>query len=176
MLEQIKASLPPLGGIIHAAGILHDGLLLQLDWEGFSRVMQPKVAGAWNLHILTQDIPLDFFVCFSSIASVIGNGAQGNYAAANGFMDALAHYRQSLGLPSLSINWGPWADLGMAADLNQANQRRLKEKGLEPISTPEGLNALLYLLVPLVAQVLVPLFLMNRIVQGLFVLRCLRFA
>ncbi|PYS24487.1 MAG: hypothetical protein DMF72_05330, partial [Acidobacteria bacterium] len=108
-LAEIDRSQPPLRGIIHAAGTLDDGVLIQLDRERFEGVMRPKVDGAWNLHVLTLDRPLDFFVFFSSAASVLGSPAQGNYAAANAFMDALAHRRRSQGRPALSINWGSWS-------------------------------------------------------------------
>jgi myxalamid-type polyketide synthase MxaB len=152
-LQQIRSSHPPLRGIIHAAGVLDDGLLLQQSWERFNRVMAPKVAGAWNLHTLTQDLPLDFFVCFSSIASLIGSVGQSNYAAANAFMDALASYRRGLGLPGLTINWGPWAETGMAANLGSREQARLKDQGIVPINPEQGLQVLGELLTQQIPQV-----------------------
>jgi myxalamid-type polyketide synthase MxaB len=132
----------PLRGIIHAAGVLDDGVLLKQNWERFDRVMAPKVQGAWNLHLATQDLSLDFFVCFSSIASLIGSPGQGNYAAANAFMDALAHYRRGLGLPALTVNWGVWADVGMAAQLSERDRARLEEQGLGAIAPQQGLQLL----------------------------------
>lgn len=153
MLEEISTSLPPLRGIIHAAGVLDDGLLSQQDWERFTRVMSPKVAGAWNLHRLTQGLPLDFFVLFSSAASLLGSPGQGNYAAANAFMDALAHYRQAQGLPGLSINWGTWAEAGMAASLGSKEQQRLAKLGIDPIVPSQGLQVLEQFLQQLTAQV-----------------------
>ncbi|NEO43741.1 MAG: type I polyketide synthase [Moorea sp. SIO4A3] len=141
-LEVISASLPPLKGVIHAAGVLDDGLVQNLSWQQFTKVMRPKVAGTWHLHQLTQDIPLDFFVCFSSIASLFGSPGQGNYAAANGFMDAVAHYRRGLGLPGLSINWGAWASAGMAASLDSPNQQRLEASGISAIEPESGMQAL----------------------------------
>ncbi|MFN6560887.1 MAG: type I polyketide synthase [Nostoc sp. ChiSLP01] len=152
-LQQIRSSHPPLRGIIHAAGVLDDGLLLQQSWEKFNRVMAPKVQGAWNLHTLTQDLAIDFFVCFSSIASLIGSVGQGNYAAANAFMDALASYRQRLGLPGLTINWGPWAETGMAANLGSREQARLKDQGIVPINPEQGLQILGELLTQQIPQV-----------------------
>ncbi|MBW4457032.1 MAG: SDR family NAD(P)-dependent oxidoreductase [Nostoc indistinguendum CM1-VF10] len=142
MLEEVQACMPPLRGIVHAAGIFDDGILLQQDWERFTRVMNPKVAGAWNLHTLTQNLPLDFFVCFSSVASLLGSPGQGNYAAANAFMDVLAYYRQAHGLPGLSINWGQWADAGMAASLDSRCQARLAAMGLGSIAPEQGLSVL----------------------------------
>jgi len=120
-LEQLRTVIDgidtkfPLRGVIHAAGILDDGILLQQTWERFTKVIAPKVQGAWNLHILTQDKPLELFVLFSSVASVLGTAGQGNYAAANAFLDGLADYRRSQGMAGLSINWGAWAEVGMAA-------------------------------------------------------------
>jgi len=153
MLEGIEVSMPPLRGIVHAAGVLDDGILLQQDWERFTRVMNPKLKGTWNLHVLTQDLPLDFFVVFSSAASLLGSPGQGNYAAANAFMDALAHYRRSLGLPGLSINWGPWGDAGMAASLSDRTQARLASGGVSTIAPQQGLQVLKQLLGQTVAQV-----------------------
>jgi NADP-dependent 3-hydroxy acid dehydrogenase YdfG/acyl carrier protein len=140
LIEKIQYSLPPLRGIIHAAGVLDDGLLSQQTWERFQAVMPPKVAGAWHLHCLTQDIPLDFLVCFSSIAALVGSPGQGNYAAANAFLDALAHYRQQLGLPGLSLNWGPWSQAGMAAGLKISTQERLAARGMKLIEPETGLQ------------------------------------
>jgi 8-amino-7-oxononanoate synthase len=131
----------PLRGIIHAAGVLDDGVLQQLSWQRFDRVLAPKVAGAWNLHQASQNLPLDFFVCFSSIASLLGSPGQGSYAAANAFMDALMHDRRRLGLPGLSINWGPWAD-GMTTQLSDRQQTRLRDQGLAPIAPEQGLHVL----------------------------------
>ncbi len=153
VLETMKNSMPPLRGIVHTAGVLDDGVLLQQTWARFSQVMAPKVEGAWNLHSLTKKMPLDFFVCFSSMVSLLGSSAQGNYVAANTFMDALAHHRLALGLPGLSINWGPWAEAGMAADLDSRDQRRLAGQGLSSISPEDGLQILGELLAQNVAQV-----------------------
>lgn len=146
VLETIKTSLPPLRGIVHAAGVLDDGVLMQLSWERFHQVMAAKVEGAWNLHQLTQKLPLDFFVCFSSITSLLGNAGQGNYAAANAFLDALAHHRRALGLAGLTINWGPWADVGMAASLGSRDQSRMAAQGLGMIAPKQGLQILAQLL------------------------------
>ncbi|NER45701.1 MAG: SDR family NAD(P)-dependent oxidoreductase [Symploca sp. SIO1A3] len=140
-VKKILAQCPNLAGIVHTAGVLADGLLREQTPIRFQTVMAAKVEGAWNLHVLTQDLPLDFFVCYSSAASLLGNAGQSNYAAANAFLDALAHYRRAQGLPSLSINWGPWGEVGMAATL--AN--RLKAQGWGIIDPEQGLQALNHL-------------------------------
>ncbi len=137
---EIEKSLPPLRGIIHCAGVLDDGILQNQTWEKFARVMAPKVQGAWNLHHLTVHKPIDFFVLFSSASSLLGYPGLGNYVAANAFLDALAYYRQSMGLPGLSINWGAVAQIGAAAK-GQADQRAQK-KGMVPIQPQQVTEAL----------------------------------
>jgi NAD(P)-dependent dehydrogenase (short-subunit alcohol dehydrogenase family)/acyl carrier protein len=126
----------PLRGIIHAAGVLDDGVIAQQSWPRLARVMAPKIAGAWHLHRLTQNAPLDFFVLFSSAAALLGPVGQAGYAAANAFLDALAHYRRAWGLTATSINWGPWADAGMAAGL------RWTDRGMKSLTPQQGLLAL----------------------------------
>ena len=122
--------------------------------DRFRAVMAPKISGAWNLHEATLDQPLDFFVMFSSAASVLGSPGQSNYAAANAFLDALAHHRRGLGLPALSVNWGPWADAGMAAELAHRSARRWIPEGVRPIEVSEGLGALGKLMAGQAPQVL----------------------
>lgn len=134
--------MPPLRGIIHLAGVLDDGVILQQNWEKFTRVMEPKVAGSWHLHEATKNIELDFFFMFSSVASIFGSPGQSNYAAANAFMDGLAHHRIALGLPAQSINWGPWAQSGMAARLDNKDQRRHELSGLGSIQPDQGFKLL----------------------------------
>ncbi|MEW5983052.1 MAG: SDR family NAD(P)-dependent oxidoreductase [Acidobacteriota bacterium] len=140
VLAEIERSLPPLRGLIHAAGVLEDGVLRQLDWARFARVFAPKVIGSWNLHRLTRHLPLDHFVLFSSAAALFGSPGQANHAAANAFLDALAHYRRTQGLPGLSINWGIWADIGAAALRQADKQTRLQGIGL--IGTSQALTLL----------------------------------
>jgi phthiocerol/phenolphthiocerol synthesis type-I polyketide synthase C len=142
MIEKLQSSMSPLRGVVHAAGVLDDGFLMQQNWTQFRKVMIPKVDGAWNLHVLTQDISLDFFVCFSSVAALLGSPGQGNYTAANTFLDALAHYRRALGLPGLSINWGPWADVGMASGLDSHSQSRWSDCGVGVIFPEQGVQVL----------------------------------
>jgi myxalamid-type polyketide synthase MxaB len=146
VLAEIAKTMPPLRGIIHSAGVLDDGLLHQQTWDRFARVFAPKIEGAWHLHTLTQAIPLDFFVLFSSTASLLGMPGQGNYAAANAFLDALAQHRRAQGLPALSINWGPWAEVGMVAAMDSRDQRRLTDLGMNAIIPEQGVQVLEQLL------------------------------
>lgn len=112
VLEHIRRKMPPLKGIIHAAMVLDDAPLNQLDERRLGVVMEPKMSGAWHLHLQTLNEPLDFFVLFSSIASLLGNPLQANYAAANAFLDSLAHHRKGLGLKALTVNWGVLSGVG----------------------------------------------------------------
>lgn len=142
ILDHIQANMPSLRGIIHAAGVLDDGILSEQTWSRFAAVMAPKVDGAWNLHTLTLGMPIDFFILFSAGASLLGSPGQSNYAAANAFLDGLAHYRRSCGLPALSINWGAWAEIGMASRLGDQNQKRWASQGMEQIKPADGLRAM----------------------------------
>ncbi|TBR56976.1 hypothetical protein B4U84_26450 [Westiellopsis prolifica IICB1] len=144
VLVDIQRSLPPLRGVIHAAGTLDDGVLVQLTQERFARVTAPKIKGAWNLHTLTQNLPIDFFVLFSSVASLLGSPGQANHAAANAFLDTLAHYRVAQGLPGLSINWGIVAQIGAAAQ--RKADERMKVQGIGTIKPPQVLEVLEQLL------------------------------
>ncbi len=141
-IDHIRRHLPTLRGVFHAAGVLDDGVLIQQDWERFDRVLAPKTFGAFHLHQATQDLPLEFFVGFSSLASLLGSPGQSNYAAANAFLDALVHERQRLGLPGLSINWGPWDAIGMTADRDERDAARWAASGVETIPVDQGLDIL----------------------------------
>jgi acyl transferase domain-containing protein/NADPH:quinone reductase-like Zn-dependent oxidoreductase/NADP-dependent 3-hydroxy acid dehydrogenase YdfG len=152
-LDRISRSMPPLRGVVHAAGVLDDGVLEQQTWPRFAAVMAPKVRGAWNLHRLTLSADLDFFVMFSSAATFVGSPGQGNYAAANAFMDGLAHYRKAKGLPALSIDWGAWAETGMAARLAKKDAERWADRGLRPIQLDEGMAKLAEMLASSRAQI-----------------------
>jgi NADPH:quinone reductase-like Zn-dependent oxidoreductase/acyl carrier protein len=134
------ADLPPLRGVMHAAGVLADGALLQQDWPRFWEPMAPKVAGTEHLQAALAGRPVDLFVMFSSVASVLGSAGQGNHAAANSFMDALAHERRRRGLPALDINWGVWSDVGAA--VRSGADRRASEQGLGLIDPSAGLRML----------------------------------
>jgi pimaricinolide synthase PimS1 len=125
--------------VIHAAGVLDDATVATMTEDQLLDVLRPKVTAAWNLHELTHD--LSAFVLFSSLAGVIGTAGQGNYAAANAFLDALAVHRQSHGLPGVSIAWGSW-ESGMAAQLSDADQARLTRTGVTPLTTEQGLTLL----------------------------------
>jgi phthiocerol/phenolphthiocerol synthesis type-I polyketide synthase C len=153
VMAEIDRSHPPLRGVVHAAGLLDDGLLLQLDAARFRSVMAPKVEGAWNLHRATRDRQLDFFVLFSSAASLLGSPGQGNYASANAFLDALAHHRRAAGLPALSINWGPWAEIGLAARPDRGGE--LSRRGVRSLRPKDGIEALSRLMKTSAAQVAV---------------------
>jgi acyl transferase domain-containing protein/acyl carrier protein len=155
MLEGARGEFPPLRGIVHAAGATEDGLLADLPWPSFERVGSPKIRGAWNLHDLTAGQSLDFFVLFSSAASLVGSAGQANYAAANAFLDALARRRRNAGLAGVSINWGPWGDVGMATSVAHAHRRRWVDHGVNFIGESRGLEALGVILSRSEAQILV---------------------
>jgi len=148
-LSERRIAGPPLRGVIHAAGILDDAALASQDWSRFERVIRPKVAGAQNLDRLTRADPLDWFVMFSSAAVLLGAPGQANYAAANMILDVMAHERRRLELPALSINWGPWAKIGMAASMEE----RMLASGLTPFTPKEGLGVMETIMRMDVAQV-----------------------
>ncbi|KIG17261.1 Malonyl CoA-acyl carrier protein transacylase [Enhygromyxa salina] len=144
-LAQINGRLPPLRGVVHAAGVLEDGLISTLPAEQLARVMAPKVLGAAHLDALTQDVPLELFVLFSSAASLIGTPGQANYAAGNAFLDGLARARRARGLAGLAINWGPFAGVGLAAEHDNRGSR-LDARGMGSLEVEAGyalLDALL---------------------------------
>ncbi len=141
MLARMNDDLPPLAGVIHSVGVLSDGSLGNQTWDRFEQVLWPKVLGAWHLHRATLDQDLDLFVLFSSITGVVGNSGQGNHAAANAFLDQLAGYRRSLGLPGQSIAWGAWSGLGEAEEQRERIERQLAESGTDWISPQQGLKA-----------------------------------
>ena len=137
-----RGDMARLRGVVHAAGVIDDATLAELDPARFAPVLAPKVQGSWNLHQATAGLALDFFVCFSSGAALMGSPGQGNYAAANSFMDALAQERAATGQHALSINWGSWAEVGMAAGLGETHHRRWAAMGLGMITPEDGMRML----------------------------------
>ncbi|NGO74049.1 KR domain-containing protein, partial [Streptomyces boncukensis] len=137
----------PLTAVIHTAGTLADATLDNLTPDAVDRVMGPKANAAWHLHQLTRDKQLSAFVLFSSLAGLIGNPGQANYAAANTYLDALAHHRRAQGLPATSLAWGLWetadgpAD-GMAGALTDADIARWARRGVLPLTAERGMELL----------------------------------
>jgi myxalamid-type polyketide synthase MxaC len=113
---ELRRSMPPVRGVIHAAGVMETRALADLDARALQAALRPKVLGTWVLHQLTLSSDLQFFVCFSSVTALWGSQQLAHYVAANQFMDALAHYRRGLSLPALSVNWGPWEGSGPLLD------------------------------------------------------------
>jgi acyl transferase domain-containing protein len=141
-LDEITRLLPPLRGVVHAAGVLDDAILARQTPAALSTVMAPKVGGAWNLHRHCASLPLDFLLLFSSLAAVIGSPGQANYAAANSFLDALAARCRVAGHPALSLGWGPWTEAGMAAALTARDRQRWEDKGVHALTAREALAGL----------------------------------
>ncbi|MGO4618118.1 type I polyketide synthase [Nocardia sp. 2YAB30] len=139
-VDAMVAAIPsehPLTGVIHAAGVLADGVFAALTAERIAQVLRPKADAAWNLHEATKDLDLSAFVLYSSITGLIGNPGQANYAAANVFLDALAQHRQVSGLPATSVAWGPWLERTGMTDA--ADFARLRRQGFAPLSAAEGM-------------------------------------
>jgi polyketide synthase 7 len=143
-VAELLAALPdryPLTGVIHAAGVLDDAVIASLTDERIDTVLRAKVDAAWNLHELTQDLNLSAFVVFSSMAGIVGAPGQGNYAAANSFLDGLAAYRRGRGLAGLSVAWGLWEQASaMTQHLGDRDKARMSRVGLAPLSSPQALE------------------------------------
>ncbi|HEX8742836.1 MAG TPA: type I polyketide synthase [Thermoleophilaceae bacterium] len=140
VLADVAATGAPLAGVVHAAGVLEAALAHEVDEAMLDRALAPKAAGAWNLHRATVGLPLDFFVMFASLAGVVGSPGQGAYAAANAFLDALAWHRAERGLPATSVDWGPWADGGLAVEAS--GYERLATRGVPPLAAAHALELL----------------------------------
>lgn len=146
VLTEIQAKLPPLRGMIHAAMVLDDVIVRNMSADSFRKVIAPKMLGAWNLHQLTKDLPLDFFVLYSSITTYLGNPGQANYVAANLFLESLTQYRRDQGLPASFAGWGPIADAGYLTR-NEAVKDALQSRlGGAAITTEQALAVLEQLL------------------------------
>jgi polyketide synthase 7 len=142
LIAQLPAQYP-LKGVFHAAGVLDDGLVASLTPRRVDAVLRAKVGGAWNLHELTQHLDLSAFVMFSSMAGIVGTPGQGNYAAANSFLDGLAAYRRAHGLAGLSVAWGLWEQTSaMTQHLADSDKARMSRLGLAPLSTDQALRLL----------------------------------
>ncbi len=143
-LEELLTLVPrefPLSAVIHAAGLLDDGVIESLTPERVNRVLAPKVDAAWHLHKLTEHLELSAFILFSSVSGVVGSPGQGPYAAGNAFLDALAAYRRSRGLHAISMAWGQWAKAsGMTGHLSDVDLKRLARMGVTALSSGEGLQ------------------------------------
>ncbi|MBA0052497.1 SDR family NAD(P)-dependent oxidoreductase [Streptomyces sp. AJS327] len=142
-LAGVLASIPaerPLTGVVHTAGVLADGMLGSQTVETLEHVWRPKVDAALNLHELTRDLDLDLFALYSSAAGVFGGSGQANYAAANVFLDALAHHRRAQGLPATSLAWGLWEQASaMTGHLDERDLGRASQDGVSPLSSETGL-------------------------------------
>jgi acyl transferase domain-containing protein/surfactin synthase thioesterase subunit/acyl carrier protein len=142
ILTEARTTMPPLRGVFHCAGMLDDGILDQMDWDRFAAVTAPKVRGGWALHCATLNDELDYFVLFSSILSLIGSPGQSNYTAGNAFLDALTEYRRAAGLPSVTLNWGPWAESGLATSSGGRGEAIWKSRGTLYIPPERGIEVL----------------------------------
>ncbi|HWT48258.1 MAG TPA: SDR family NAD(P)-dependent oxidoreductase, partial [Mycobacterium sp.] len=140
LLGWIRAELPPLAGVAHLAGVIDDALLSQQSLERFRTTLAPKAFGAYHLDRLTKNDDLDFFIVYSSVSSVLGPPGQANYATANALLDGLVAERKAQGLPATGVNFGPWAQGGMAS--SEAARANLGAQGLVPLEPTAALNAL----------------------------------
>ena len=137
-----ERGLPPLGGVVHAAGVLSDRALVNQDRESFDRVLRPKVLGAWNLHRATAELDLELFVLFSSLAGFFGSAGQTNYAAANAFVEGLAAWRRARGLAGQAVAWGAWSGVGEAEAARARIGGRLEVLGAGWLTPEQGIEAL----------------------------------
>lgn len=142
VLDKIRRELPPLSGILHAAMVLDDALIANLDADRLRKVLAPKLLGAWHLHSLTLDIPLEHFILYSSVTTFIGNPGQANYVAANASLESLAALRRALGLPATCIGWGPIGDTGYLTRNQVVKDSLTARLGAAPINARNALAML----------------------------------
>jgi NADPH:quinone reductase-like Zn-dependent oxidoreductase/acyl carrier protein len=142
LIEKARTTLPPLCGVMHAAMVLDDAIIANLDAERMQRVLAPKVTGADNLDRLTRDAALEYFVLFSSVTTLIGNPGQGNYVAANGYLEGIARRRRAEGLPALAVGWGPISDVGVIARTQKLQSELEKLTGARAVTAREALDLL----------------------------------
>jgi len=135
------SDLPPLKGVIHSANLYADAPLMEMQQEAFLKVVDTKVEGAWNLHLASRPMDLDYFILFSSISSWVGNPGQANYCAGNAFLDSLSAYRRQQGLPSLTLNWGALAEVGFLASHQEVNDH-LQRIGIQSMDPRRALESL----------------------------------
>lgn len=145
-LKSLPPGTPPLKGVVHAAMVLDDALIRDMNASQLRRVLRPKVEGAWNLHRLTEHQDLDFFVLYSSAATLLGNPGQSNYVAANTCLEALAEWRLSRGLPALAVCWGPIGDAGYLSRNDSLRESLVRRLGGRPLQAAQALRALELLL------------------------------
>jgi acyl transferase domain-containing protein len=140
LFEQLERTWPPLRGVVHAAGVVEPLPIEQMDLDRMLPTLRPKIGGTWILHELTARAPIDFFLLFSSVSSIWGSPRQVDYTAANAFLDAMAQHRRSHGLSALSINWGPWAEIGMAS--REGRNEALAKIGVRALPATTALEAM----------------------------------
>ncbi len=156
LFADLAAAGPPLGGVVHAAGVLADKPINAQTWANFDTVLRAKVVGSWLLHQATAELPdVRFFVGYASSTTVFGQAGQANYAAGNAFLDELMHWRAAHGLPGTAIDWGPWAEVGMAAELSDQRRTSFLQQGMMFVQPRDGRRALAALLHAPAPQVLV---------------------
>ena len=142
VVQRIDRELPPLKGVVHAAMVLDDRLIARQDAESFDKAFGPKARGAWNLHVLTRDRTLDFFVLFSSVTTCFGNPGQANYVAGNNYLESLAQHRRALGLPAIAVGFGPIGDTGYLARNERLREALVTRTGGEALRARQALREL----------------------------------
>jgi acyl transferase domain-containing protein/surfactin synthase thioesterase subunit/acyl carrier protein len=142
VLTHVREHMPPLKGVVHAAAVFDDAVLANLTWDQMQRVLMPKIVGAWLLSRCTRDLDLEFFILFSSVLSLWGAVGQGAYTTANSFLDALAVFRRTAGLPATVLNWGPWADVGLSERWGATGKALWKQRATTRLSPEIYLDVL----------------------------------